>query len=131
MKRLSIFLWLGLTAFVGVGCSDTGGASSPSDSAEIDVVNIAYAPERLEITSGTKVVWTNQDESVRHTVTSGLPAKDAVPGVTEGKAARPDGTFDGDLADASSEFTHTFEEPGTYAYFCEVHPSMTGEIVVR
>lgn len=110
------------------GDETTRGATT---GAAIDVVNIAYAPARLEIAVGTEVTWTNQDDNVRHTVTSGAPGDNGVPGVSEGKAPKPDGTFDGDLPDASAGFSFTFEEIGTFAYFCVVHPSMVGEIVVR
>lgn len=106
-------------------------AGSSSSSTSIEVVNIAYAPETVEVAVGTEVTWTNQDESVRHTVTSGTPGDNGVPGVSEGEPSKPDGTFDGDLPDASATFVFTFEEAGTFPYFCAVHPSMTGEIVVR
>lgn len=93
-------------------------------------MNIAFKPASLEVSVGTEVTWTNMDDQVRHTVTSGEPGDGGVPGVSEGESARPDGTFDGDLPDAGDTFSFTFDEPGTYMYFCRVHPSMTGEVVV-
>ena len=105
-------------------------ASAPS-ATEVAVVNIAYAPETVTIEAGTEVLWVNEDEAVHHTVTSGEPGDNGVPGVSKGKKARPDGTFDGDLPEAPAEFMFTFDKPGTYAYFCKIHPSMTGEIVVE
>lgn len=132
-----VFVLLGL---FGVACSSgsepsdgSGGSTGAAGSkgTAVEVVNVAYSPSSLEVAPGTEVVWTNQDDSVRHTVTSGVPGTDAVPGVSKGKPARADGAFDGDLADAGAEFTFTFDEPGTYEYFCRVHPSMTGEVVVR
>ncbi|MEA2517177.1 MAG: Cupredoxin-like domain, partial [Actinomycetota bacterium] len=39
--------------------------------------------------------------------------------------------FDGDLPDESSTFGFTFKESGTFNYFCQVHPSMVGKIIVR
>lgn len=95
------------------------------------MVNIAYKPSTLEVSTGDTVTWTNEDSGVHHTVTSGEPAGDTVPGVSKGSAAKPDGLFDGDLADAGASFTFTFEEAGTFSYFCNVHPSMTAEIVVK
>lgn len=94
------------------------------------VANIAYTPATLEVAVGDAVTWTSEDEGVHHTVTSGLPPGETVPGVSKGEAAKADGVFAGDLPDAGSSFTFTFEKPGTYAYFCEVHPSMTAEITV-
>ena len=132
-KRLGAFgLVLTTIALLGAGCQ-TGPADAPKSDAgvEVDVVNIAYSPDPLEISTGTEVTWTNQDEGVHHTVTSGLPGDNGVPGVSEGKPAKPDGLFDGDLPDAGESFSFTFEEAGTYAYFCRIHPSMTAEVIVN
>lgn len=121
-----------MSGFLAVGCAAEGPpAAEGAEPTTVEVVNISYSPETLEIDSGTEVVWTNEDEGVHHTVTSGLPAEDGVPGVSKGKPPKSDGVFDGDLADTSARFRFTFDEPGTYAYFCRVHPSMTGEVVVR
>jgi plastocyanin len=114
-----------------VACSEgTTPSNSAVGGARVDAVNIAFKPATLRVSSGTEVTWTNLDQGVRHTATSGLKGEAGVPGVSQGEAPRPDGTFDGDLPDASAEFSFTFEEAGTHAYFCRVHPSMTGEIIV-
>ena len=131
--RLTALLFIG-SVLIGA-CAGNAGTGSESGSAGDDatgiaVVNIAYDPASIEIDAGTAITWTNQDEGVRHTVTSGLPGDNGVPGVSEGAPPKPDGVFDGDLPDASSEFTFTLDEPGAYAYFCRVHPSMTGEVIV-
>lgn len=123
-----------LPSIVVAGCAgsspDAPGAGD-GGSATVEVVNISYAPETLKIEVGDEVAWTNKDEGVHHTVTSGLPGDNGVPGVSEGEPAQPDGVFNGDLPDASSTFSFTFDEVGTFEYFCDVHPSMTGEIIVR
>ena len=121
-----------LTIVFGAGCASEGPpAASTSRNVEVDVVNIAFSPETLEIETGTEVVWINRDDGVHHTATSGIPGDAGVPGVSKGKPSKPDGVFDGDLPDASSRFAFTFDEPGTYAYFCRIHPSMTGEVTVK
>ena len=94
-------------------------------------MNIAFKPASVKVAAGAQVTWQSGDAGVKHTVTSGRPGTDAVPGVSEATAATTDGLFDGPLDDAGATFSHRFTEPGTYAYFCEVHPSMTGEVVVR
>ena len=133
-RKLTTLLFLG-SALMGAcaGNADTSkeSGSSGDNATEIAVVSIAYHPASLEIDAGTTIAWINEDEGVRHTATSGLPGDNGVPGVSEGEPPKPDGVFDGDLPDASSEFTFTFDEPGTYAYFCRVHPSMTGEVIVN
>ena len=90
---------------------------------------IAFGPKVIEAQVGETITWTNGDD-VLHTVTSGLPQKQGVPGVSKGKPSRPDGAFDGDLDGAGATFETTIDEPGTYPYFCEVHSGMQGEVRV-
>ena len=105
-------------------------ASAPP-AATVDVVNVAFKPSTLTVLRSTTVTWVNRDEGVRHTATSGAVGTGAVPGVSKAKPGRPDGVFDGDLADAGAHFAHTFTNPGTYEYFCEIHPSMVATVVVE
>ncbi len=77
-----------------------------------------YVPYSLEIRVGDTVSWSN-DDSAAHTVTSGSVSDDA--GVT----------FDSSLFMAGTAFEHTFDDAGTFDYFCMVHPWMTGKIVVN
>ena len=124
-----------------VGCggaadtaSEAPAAASEAAQAEgmtVEVVNIAFKPASLKVLRGTEVTWTSADAGVRHTATSGTPGDNGVPGVSEATASKPDGLFDGDLPDAGSDFSFTFSAPGTYAYFCEIHPSMSAEVVVE
>ena len=102
-----------------------------SGAAEVEVVNIAFKPQTLEVAVGDKVTWTSGDQGVKHTVTAGTPGEDGVPGVSDAQESAKTGEFDGPLDDAGATFSHTFSEAGSFAYFCEVHPSMTGEVVVR
>jgi plastocyanin len=137
-RRVILCMAFAAVAFTSVACGSesssendrSSAASQEKETTQVDVVNIAYDPETLRVTQGSEVTWTNLDENVHHTVTSGIPAKDGIPGVSEGKPAQADGTFDGDLAEDAAEFTFTFDKPGTYAYFCRVHPSMTAEVIV-
>ena len=77
----------------------------------VSIANFAFQPDSLQIAVGTTVTWTNAD-STAHTVTSDTGAFDAGP-----------------LAPGAS-FTQTFDTPGTYTYHCQIHPFMTGTIVV-
>lgn len=124
-------------AAVLLALSSCGGSEpdADADAAEaataVTVEHVAFAPARLEVDAGTEVVWTNRDADVVHTATSGVPGDKGVPGLDNGTPPRPDGTFDGEMNGADASFSFTFDEPGSYAYFCRVHQSMTGEIVVR
>jgi plastocyanin len=96
-------------------------ADAPDDAAAeaagtVEAVNIAFEPTRVSVPVGATVTWTNRDV-VRHTVTSGTPGE-------------ADGTFDEPLDAEGGTGNVTFDEPGTYVYFCEVHGNMTGEVVV-
>ena len=126
----------------GAACSDSSaGASASSNSAmeedsgrtssghEVAIKGVAFVPANIEVEAGTEVRWVNED-AVDHTVTSGIQREQGVPGVEEDKPARPDGTFDENLPKQGDVFTFTFDEPGTYSYYCDVHASMTGEITV-
>ncbi len=80
--------------------------------------NECYIPYVVTISVGGTVTWTN-DDTAAHTVTSGT--------VTEG----PDGIFDSSIVMTGKTFEHTFDDAGTYDYFCVVHPWMTGQVVVE
>lgn len=86
--------------------------SPPSSAkASVSISNFAFSPATLTVAKGTAVTWTNND-GAPHTVTS------------------TSGAFDsGSLANGKS-FTFTFSTPGTYTYRCNIHTSMTGQIVV-
>jgi nitrite reductase (NO-forming) len=81
---------------------------------------IAYTPALRSVTVGTTVTWTNED-TVVHTVTSGS---------SNGSVGTPDGVFDsGDIPQGGS-FAFTFDEAGTYDYYCTPHPWMKGSVEV-
>lgn len=95
---------------------DMGGDASQT--VTVDISNFAFAPAELRIKAGTSVVFTNSD-SAPHTATAGTDAE-------------PMGDlFDTGLLEQGESFTFVFDEPGTYAYFCDRHPPMTAVIVVE
>ena len=97
--------------------ADAQDVDTADGEAEVALRNIAFSPEKITVDAGTTVTFTNEDV-VRHTVTSGEPGG-------------PDGTFDEDLPDQGDVAELTFDEPGTFVYFCDLHRDMAGEIVVR
>ncbi len=86
------------------------GTKASSDMVKID--NFSFTPQTLTVHPGTTVTWVNKDD-VPHTVTS-----------TEKK-------FKSHALDTDEQFTYTFSAPGTYNYYCSVHPHMTGRIIVQ
>ncbi len=80
--------------------------------------NNCYNPDVTTIQPKTMVVWTNMD-STTHTVTSGEPSKNGTGTV-----------FDSDQIAPAATYSFMFMSPGTYDYFCSIHPWMTGQIIV-
>jgi len=80
---------------------------------KIEIKDFAFNPQTLTVKSGEKITWINRDEEP-HTV------------VSVEKQFKKSTALDTD-----QEFTITADAPGTYTYFCSVHPKMTGTIVVQ
>ena len=80
--------------------------------------NECWLPPSVTINAGDTVSWDNVDTAA-HTVTSGTPADG------------PDGIFDSSLLMGGATFEVTFDEPGSYDYFCMVHPWMVGDVQVN
>jgi plastocyanin len=89
------------------------GAARADDTAVV-IDNFTFAPATLTVKAGTRVVWTNHDD-MPHTVVS---------------AASPP-LFRSKALDTDDSFSSVFDKPGTYAYFCGLHPHMQGTIVVK
>lgn len=93
--------------------------SAPAAEASVTIETFIFEPDPVTVPAGTTVVFENLDSTV-HTVTAGT-RDDPRPEVIDVRL-EPDGTA-----------SWTFDQPGTYAYFCAVHsgPGMTGEVVVE
>jgi plastocyanin len=94
----------------------TAPATQPATQAAVTVTieNFAFIPKELDIAAGTTVTWQNADD-VPHTATSKGDVQ----------------VFDSGALDTDDKFSFTFSKPGTYAYYCKVHPHMTGVVVVK
>ena len=82
-----------------------------------EATNECYIPYEITVNVGEEVTWSN-DDTAAHTVTAGSAADG------------PSGAFDSSLFMAGTTFSHTFEEEGTFPYFCMVHPWMEGIVNV-
>ena len=80
--------------------------------ATIDIKGFKFAPSALTVPVGTTVTWVNHDEET-HTVTSATGAFGSA-GLTN-----------------DDTFKQTFAKPGTYEYFCKLHPYMRATVVVK
>ena len=93
-----------------------GNAPAPSGdavrAAKVEIVDFAYDPDPVTIEEGGKVTWINRD-SAPHTA-----------------SAEDEQTFDTGTLDEGKLKSETFKEPGTYPYYCEIHPEMHGTVKV-
>ena len=83
-----------------------------------ETTNECFTPASISINAGDTVEWANVDTAA-HTVTGGSPADG------------PSGVFDSSLLMASGNYSFTFDEAGSYDYFCMVHPWMVGDVSVN
>lgn len=93
----------------------TGGASAPDGAAVITIERSRFSTDEIRVAVGTTVVWQNLD-GYAHTVTSTDDAPVA---------------FDSSGLAEGDRFEFTFDEPGTYAYFCQIHPTMRAVVIVE
>jgi len=86
-------------------------ATTNVDARDVVVDNFSFAPATTSVSVGSTITWTNRDD-VPHNIVS-----------TEQKFKSP-------VLDTDEQFSHRFDAPGSYKYFCSIHPKMTGRIVV-
>ncbi|MBV9577760.1 MAG: cupredoxin family copper-binding protein [Chloroflexi bacterium] len=78
----------------------------------VTIENFNFVAASLTVPAGTTVVWTNADD-IEHTVTAS------------------DNSFSSSAIEPDGQFSYTFSTPGTYTYFCAIHPFMTGKVIVQ
>lgn len=95
-----------------LGGPGTARAADDAAGATVAIENFTFQPQHLIVPAGTVVTWINEDD-IPHLVV---------------------GDGDPDLAsavlDTEDRFSFTFDRPGSYAYFCELHPHMQGVVEV-
>jgi len=103
-------LCVGLLLLLAVVSVPASAATRPG--LEVSIKDFAYTPKALTVKAGATVTWINHDEET-HTVTSKTGAFGST-GLSDGE-----------------RFSQRFAKPGTYVYFCALHPKMTATIVVQ
>jgi len=111
-SHILAIITLTLVAATIVTSRNSSAADNPAPVA-IKIDNFSFAPQTITVPAGTQVTWTNQDD-IPHTV------------VSEDKT-----TFKSHALDTDEKFSFTFTKPGTYTYFCSIHPKMTAQVVVQ
>lgn len=118
---IAVLIWGFLTGWGKKGIYSTSSpspvntsSSTPiSGEAAVSAKNFAFNPSQITITSGTKVIWTNND-STAHTITS-----------DDGKF-----TSSGQIQPGQT-YEFTFSTPGTFAYHCSIHTTMKAQVIVE
>ena len=87
-------------------------ASAAPAPVTVTIGNFVFGPEALSVPVGTTVTWVNGDD-IPHTVVA------------------VDKSFRSKVLDTDDKYSFTFAKAGTYAYFCSIHPHMTGKVIVK
>ena len=95
---------------LAVGSTSTAIAAAPI--ATVKIANFTFQAPVVTVKPGTTVTWTNDDD-IPHTVTANS------------------GAFKSKVLDSGERFSFTFAKAGEYAYFCSIHPHMTGKVIVK
>jgi plastocyanin len=85
---------------------------APAAAMEVKIDNFSFGPAAITVPAGTTVTWINRDD-IPHTVVS------------------EDKVFKSKVLDTDEKFSYAFSKPGTYPYFCSIHPKMTGKVIVQ
>lgn len=107
MARLHALAFLALAS----GMSLAPVAHAATTDAKVSIENFTFEPAEITVPAGSTVAWVNHDD-IPHTVTSS------------------EKLFKSPALDTDDGYTMTFDKPGTYPYFCGLHPHMTGTVVV-
>jgi len=118
MRRVS-FAGLAAVVMIAMAVLSVGSPSITANTqqpaaatAEAKIDNFSFGPGTLTVAAGTTVTWTNRDD-IPHTVVS------------------TDGVFKSKVLDTDEKFSYTFTKPGTFPYFCSIHPKMTSTVAVK
>ena len=116
MKRTSWILGVAALAILIVAAagrpSSATAAQQKASETAVKIDNFTFSPAALTIHAGETVRWTNHDD-LPHNVVS------------------EDKSFKSKTLDTDENFSFTFSKPGTYTYYCSIHPRMTGKVVVQ
>jgi plastocyanin len=91
--------------------SETAPSGEARKAEKVKIVNFTYEPDPVVVRVGGKVTWQNED-TAPHTATA------------------DDGSFNTGTMEQGKIGSVTFKTPGTYTYFCEIHPTMHGTVEV-
>jgi len=87
-------------------------SAARADETTVKIDNFTFEPDKLTVKAGSTVTWVNEDD-IPHTIVA------------------TDHSFKSKALDTDDKFSFAFAKPGTYQYFCGLHPHMTATVVVQ
>jgi plastocyanin len=103
-----------LLSLAAGGFLATHGVAATAQDVAVAIDDFAFGPAVLKVRRGTRVVWTNKDDEPHTVVADGDPHLWRSPPL-----------------DTDDSFSFVFDKPGTYKYFCTIHPRMQGTVIVE
>jgi len=88
-------------------------AAGKAPEVRVEISHFTFGPGTLTVSPGTRVVWVNRDDEPHIVVSAG------------------DRFASSKALDTGDSYAAVFDKPGTYAYFCSIHPHMVGTVIVR
>jgi len=124
MKKTFLVLSVAVVIFLGAGCSasnNSGTSTAPGAAAgsaalenQVNINHFVFEPNVLTIKTGQTVTWVH-DDNVSHTIVSGVSGS----------------LFESPVLKRGDTYDFTFNTPGQFTYYCSIHPSMKGTIIVE
>ena len=112
---VAVFIAAAVLGVAALGAKNSAlAAQEKTQNAEVKIDNFSFGPAALTVPVGSTVTWTNRDD-IPHTVVSTDDPK----------------AFKSKVLDTDEKFSFTFTKAGTYAYFCSIHPKITGKVTVQ
>ncbi len=112
LRRLIPALLLTVNPVPAAHAGQSIAANTPLASRQVRIDNFTFTPAEVTVSAGTPVTWINGDD-IPHAV------------------AATNHAFRSKVMDTEQQYTFTFTQPGTYEYFCALHPHMLGKIIVK
>jgi plastocyanin len=104
--------WISASNARVVASTATAQGAAKSQEVVVKIDNFSYMPHDLTVVAGTTIIWVNNDD-IPHTVVSTTDV------------------FKSRALDTDDKFSFKFDKPGTYEYFCSIHPKMTAKVIVQ
>lgn len=117
MQKILLAVVLGISLiFLGTICNKSSSPTNttPVSISSVKIKNFSFNPQSITVSRGTVVTWTNED-SADHQIESDGNLPDLLSGVLI----------------AGNSYSFTFNQAGAWKYHCKIHPTMTGEVIVK